>query len=192
MDKNCMFYEIEAYMKHLVFAHNCLQAYMCLLRNIEQHNDILNEAPGFFTITKYSLSKCAVLEFAKLFKNSSKEKTICKLINVVKANNNLFSNGNAMKLCAIAEEKLFTEFESVILKLKVRRDKDLGHNDKEYFHNDRNPALENYISLRELETLYNFAMNFCNELLNALQIETTIVLENGADDLDDLINKYCK
>lgn len=194
MDKDKMFDEIAAYINHLTFAYNCLDAYMSLHNNVEKHNDVLNKAPGFFTITQYALSKCMILEFAKLFKKASssnkKERTIYKLFNIAKNSKDVFSNIDVLELCATAEGKLATEFNEIIWKLECRRDNDLTHNDHKYFSGEINPAEENYISPTEFETLYNFGMEFCNELLVALDVERKVDLLFGANDLEDFLNEY--
>lgn len=194
MNKDEMFDEITAYIEHLVFARNCLDAYMSLHNNAQKYNDILNKAPGFFTIVQYSLSKCMILEFAKLFKkasaNNKKERTIYKLLNIVKNSKNVFSNIDVLELCAVAEEKLATDFKEVIQKLECRRDSDLTHNDHKFFSGEINPAKENYISPIEFATLYDFGVEFCNELLNALDTEKTIGLQFGSNDLDNFLTEY--
>ena len=68
-----MFCEIRAYLFHINFANNCLDAYMSLFKNMQTNTDILNKASGFFQISEYALSKCMILEYAKLFCGSSDE-----------------------------------------------------------------------------------------------------------------------
>ena len=89
-DKQAMYREIEAYMQHINFAYNCYEAYISLFDINERYNDVLNLSPGFFTITRFSLSKCLLLETAKLFCGSKDERTIQKLIRIVQSNNSAF------------------------------------------------------------------------------------------------------
>lgn len=66
----------------------------------------------------------------------------------------------------------------------------MTHNDYKYFSGELNPAEENYISPTEFLELYNFGMEFCNIALEALDIDRSVVLQFGANDLDDFLNDY--
>lgn len=187
-----MFLELEAYLKHINFANNCLDAYMSLHENIQKNDDILNKAPGFFLISKYALNKCVTLEYAKLFCGSSDEKTIYKLLNNVKANANLFPKGKAMKIYNHFEPYLHNDLKGIIDCLTVRRDKDLAHNDPKYFYGTNNPAEDNYISPEEFGKLYGFCFELCESLLELLDGDEKVILCNGANDFDDFIEEYCQ
>ena len=158
-DTTEMFREIEAYMQHINFAYNCYQAYVSLYDVNEKYNDVLNLSPGFFTITRFSLSKCLLLETAKLFCGSKDERTIQKLIRLAQSNRSTFKHDNSKLLCDAANNALENRFDNTIKKLKARRDQDLTHNDPLFFYADKNPAEENYISESDLAKVLKFQSN---------------------------------
>lgn len=187
-DCQCELYrEITAYLQHINFARNCCVAYKSLYDNIQNNAQILNHAVGFFTITQYALSKCLLIELAKLFCGSSKERTIQKLIRIVLANQNAFHGGDIQSICDSCNKKI-GDFSSTITKLKARRDQDLTHNDPVFFYGDCNPAEKNYISLEDCEDLMAFVFIFCKMLLDRLPTFDTIYLDSGADDFDEFID----
>lgn len=190
MDCEYMFREIEAYMHHINFAYNCLVSYMSLYNSLEKYSNVLNKAPGFFTITQYALCKCMIIEFAKLYCGSGKEKTITKLINQVKANSNVFSEGNAKSICAEAEKKLLSQINPIVQKLRHRRDQDLVHNDPLFFYGLENPAVSNYISPAEFQSLHSFAFDLCSALLCALPTTKIITLGSATDDIKMFLKEY--
>jgi len=187
-----MFLEIKAYLIHINFANNCLDAYMSLFKNMQINNDILNKAPGFFLISKYALSKCVILEYAKLFCGSGDQKTINKLLNNVKAHANIFPKGEAMKIFNRFDAYLHNDLKEIIDCLTVRRNKDLAHNDPKYFYGTNNPAEDNYISPEELVKLYDFCFELCESLLELLDGYEKVILCNGANDFDDFVEEYCQ
>ena len=195
-DKQAMYREIEAYMQHINFAYNCYEAYISLFDINERYNDVLNLSPGFFTITRFSLSKCLLLETAKLFCGSKDERTIQKLIRIVQSNNSAFEHKNAKTLCDAVYNALANRFANTIDKIKARRDQDLSHNDPLFFYGDKNPAEENYISPSEIEELLLYVFGFCNELLECLPCDEKVILTHGANDINNLIEKsfdlYCQ
>ena len=180
--------EIEAYLQHINFAYNCYEAYNELHCINETNNDLLNISAGFFTITRFALSKCLLIETAKLFCGSGDERTIQKLINIAKSNNKLFASNNAQLLCERVSLAIATKFAVTIKKIKARRDQDLSHNDPLFFYGDINPSEENYISPKEIENILTVGFDFCVELLECLSIDKQVVLTRGADDLGNLID----
>ena len=190
-DKQAMYLEIEAYMQHINFAYNCYEAYVSLCDINERYNDVLNLSPGFFTVTRFSLSKCLLLETAKLFCGSNKdERTIQKLIRIVQSNNSVFEYENAKTLCDVVHNALANRFANTIDKIKARRNKDLTHNDRLFFYGDKNPAEENYITPSEIEELLLYTFDVCNELLECLHYDEKVILINGANDISTLIEKF--
>lgn len=193
MEKNIMdcqrelYREITAYLQHINFARNCCVAYKSLYDNIQKNEQILNNAVGFFTITRFALSKCLLIELSKLFHGSSPQRTVRKLIGKVRANQNAFIVGDIGAICEECERKL-EEFDSIITRLAMRRNKDLAHNDPIFFFGDRNPADENYISLDECEDLIAFVFAFGRRLLECLPAFDTIYLDSGADDFNEFID----
>ncbi len=190
MNKEEMVNEIHSYVKHLVFAKNCLDAYMSLVSVSHNNIDFLSKAPGFFTITQYALSKCLFVEFAKLYCGSGKEKTIIRLLNIVDANINVFTNGNVKDISICYRTKYNITISPILEKLKVRRDKDLVHNDPDFFYGDINPAVCNYISQEECTTLFNYGFQLCLSLLDCLPAPHSVQLYYGADDLIELAKDY--
>jgi hypothetical protein len=182
--------EIEAYMQHINFAYNCYEAYISLCDINERYNDVLNLSPGFFTITQFSLSKCLLLETAKLFCGSKDERTMQKLIRIVQSNNSVFEHKNAKTLCDEVYNALANRFANTIDKIKVRRDQDLSHNDPLFFYGDKNPAEENYISPAEIEELLLYVFGFCNELLESVPCDEKVILMHGANDISTLVEKF--
>ena len=183
--------EIKAYLQHINFAQNCYSAYKALYENVQNNDCVLNNAVGFFTITQYALSKCLLIELAKLFCGSNKERTISKLINIVQAQQDKFDKGKVLPICEKYKVKL-EECDPIIAKLKARRDQDLTHNDPIFFFGDCNPAKINYISLNDCEELINLVYNLCRELLDCLPTFDTICLNYGADDLNRFIDSIKK
>lgn len=182
-----LYIDITAYLQHINFARNCLTAYTALYDNIQNNDQILNHAAGFFTITQYALSKCLLLELAKLFCGSRKERTIQKLMGIVQANQDAFINGNIQ----IFLKRFQLELEgvsSIISKLKTRRNQDLTHNDPIFFHGDINPAEEQYISPNECRQLIDLVFSLCQDLLDCLPIFDSILLNTGADDFNAFID----
>ena len=190
MDANEMFCLIESYMIHNNFAYNLYIAYMSLLESNNLYNDIINKASGFFTMAQYSLSKCMVLEFAKLFCGSGEERTINKLINVVEANIHLFETKDVLKHCSNAKQYMDITLNPIIKNLKSRRDQDLAHNDKKFFDGKNNPAVESPISCEDIIALYNYIFEFLNYLIESLQIEKKVCLDTGADDFKSFIEEF--
>lgn len=190
MNENEMFSLIESYMQHNNFAHNLYIAYMSLFENINKHNEILNKAPGFFDITRYALSKCMILEFAKLYCGSGEERTIYKLINIVKANLHLFNTKDIQDFCTEAERHMETKLKPIIDKLKKRRNEDLAHNDKKFFDGSKNPAIENWISCDDINELYEYTFKFLYHLIEALSIDKRVVLYEGTDDFNTFIEEF--
>ena len=100
MEKNRMdcqrelYREIAAYLQHINFARNCCVAYKSLYDNIQKNEQILSNAVGFFTITRYALSKCLLIELSKLFHGSDPQRTVRKLIRKVRGNQNAFIAAN--------------------------------------------------------------------------------------------------
>lgn len=180
--------EIIAYLQHINFANNCLVAYNTLYNRIQYNDQLLNRAPGFFTITQYALNKCLLIELSKLFCGSKPQRTIHQLLSNVIATNDAFTEGNAKQVYDDAKSKIVTEFAPIGDKLKARRDQDLTHNDPKYFFGDVNPATVNYISFDECQKLINFVFSLCINLLHCLPESSAIPLDNGADDLDYLLN----
>ena len=109
MEKNKMdcqrelYREITAYLQHINFAQNCCVAYKSLYDNIEKNEQILNNAVGFFTITRFALSKCLLIELSKLFHGSSPQRTVRKLIGKVRANQTAFIVGDIGSICEECE-----------------------------------------------------------------------------------------
>jgi hypothetical protein len=189
-DKQAMYREIEAYMQHINFAYNCYEAYISLCDINERYNDVLNLSPGFFTITQFSLSKCLLLETAKLFCGSKDERTMQKLIRIVQSNNSVFEHKNAKTLCDEVYNTLANRFANTIDRIKARRDQDLSHNDPLFFYDDKNPAEENYISPAEIEELLLYVFGFCNELLESVPCDEKVILMHGANDISTLVEKF--
>ncbi|MBR6500826.1 MAG: hypothetical protein IKT25_04860 [Firmicutes bacterium] len=144
MDKEQLIEELEAYLNHIIFAEDCLVCYKSILNGSKNYNKQINLSPGFFGVSMNALSKCLFVELAKLFVGSSRtERTMQKLINIVKANQNLFpktkeekrQDGNIVIEKINVEEDL-QEAESQLIRLKPiiqnlqkRRNKFLAHND---------------------------------------------------------------
>lgn len=179
---------VKAYLEHLAFIKMCYDAYTVLIKNINEHGDLLEVSVGFFTVTRYALSKCMLIEMAKLYCGSGEEKTINKLIRCVKSNLNLFSSPqNIVKLCDDTKHAIDKTCASIIYRLKTRRDQDLTHNDPKWFDGINNPAEANYISPNDFEYLFNLAYNFCSDVLDELPVEEKIELYEGCDDLENLV-----
>ena len=192
MDTHEMYSLLQSYMQHNNFAYNLYVAYMSLLENINKHNAILNKAPGFFNITRYALSKCMILEFAKLYCRSGNdnERTIYKLINIVKANLHLFNTKDIQNHCSEAESYIEKTLKPTIENLKKRRNEDLAHNDVKFFDGLKNPAIENYISCDEINALYKFTLEFLCRLVEALSVNRQVQLDIGADDFSTFVEEF--
>lgn len=187
--QDTMYCEIESYLHHINFAINCYEAYNALYDIGESDSYFLDISPGFFTITRYALSKCLLIETAKLFCGSGEERTIPKLIKIVKSNNSLFANDRAKKLCEDASNAITNDFANTISKIKLRRNQDLSHNDPLFFYGNTNPAKVNYISPDDIQKILFFSFDFCVELLECLSYDEKVILTHGADDLRNLVAK---
>ena len=188
--QDTLYREIEAYLQHINFAFNCYEAYDTLCDIGETDYDFVNTSPGFFTITRYALNKCLIIETAKLFCGSGGERTILKLIKIAQSNNSLFINNKAKQLCEDANNAITNDFANTISKIKARRDKDVSHNDPFFFYGDINPSEVNYISPDEIKEVLSYALNFCVELLECLPHSEKVILMHGADDLKNLVEKF--
>ena len=178
--------EVTAYMNHAVFAADCLTAYLSI-HDLMGDDSKLNKSPGFFTISLYSLSKCLLLELAKLYCGSGNERTIYKLEKIIKANNQFFSAKEPIIAVTQQLEEDLLAAENTINKLHYRRDKDLAHNDPKYFSGALNPAEGNYISPDECWKLIGIVADYCNEILSRLDNRTIFYPTIGSDDLAQLV-----
>ena len=178
--------EIVAYLQHINFAKNCCIAYAALYDNIQNNDYILNKAAGFFTITRYALSKCLLIELSKLFCGSGNERTVRKLIRIVRAKQDVFDVSKVLPICDKYDAKL-DDYDFLIAKLKARRDQDLTHNDPVFFFGDINPAEKNRISIDECVELIDLVFTLCQELLDFLPPHDPICLDYGADDFNEFI-----
>ena len=68
------------------------------------------------------------------------KKTIQKLINIAKSNSNVFLSKEVLFLCEKANSEISTNYANTIMKIKIRRDQDLSHNDPLFFYGEINPA----------------------------------------------------
>ena len=210
MTKEEMIHELDAYINHIIFASDCLAAYTSILDSCRKHNTEINLACGFFTITKYSLSKCLCIELSKLFVGSGDEKNMFKLINNVRSNQQLFPKQlkttyqyaddpncpedvlvEAIDLendIAQAEIQL-ARLKPIIDNLKGRRDKFLVHNDPEYFDGTCNPVWDFPLSMSDVQALIDFSAEFCNMLLSYLTGRVVFCQSTNAGDLEILLQK---
>ena len=192
LERDEMVVLLFAYINHLNYAKNLLDAYNSIFncRRSEEKLQKINLSSGFFKMAESALSKIAILEYSKLFNKKKTENTIAYLINKVRSNQQLFVNKSVGKMCDEIEKKMDSELASVILKLKKRRDKDLAHNDYDYFDGFQNPAIENYVSPDDLENLYKIGIDFCFILFDELLVDNVkMTFETGADDLDNLLDR---
>jgi len=143
MNKDEMYSEINAYLQHVNFAKQCYDAYMCLFKIIEENHDIITKASGFFTITKYALNKCLLIELAKMYCGSKQEKNISKLINIASANFHLFTKGDAKSLCASANSILKSELKDIVLYVKDNKIQSIQKADKDFFYKLINDTFNN-------------------------------------------------
>ena len=208
MDKHKLICEIDAYMRHIVFASDCLVAYKSVLDATTKYNAQINIAPGFFSVSLNSISKCLCVELSKLFLGSGDEKTMRKLINVVKANQNLFPKEkvsmcdwedapthpstrtieciNIAKDLQNAEIQL-EQLQPILSRLKSRRDQFLVHNDPKYFDGANRPEWDFPISISDVQALIYFSAGFCNKLLSYLDNRVVAYRSTNADDLEQLL-----
>lgn len=189
MNANEMFLLIESYLQHNNFAYNLYVAYMSLFESNNRHNEIINKAPGFFTMTQYALNKCMLLEFSKFYCGTGKERNILKLISIVEANLHLFPKEETQTLCNNAKKELETNLKPIIEKLKNRRNGDLAHNDPKFFDGLNNPAKENYIACEDIIKLYEFTFEILKSFIEALKIDKKVSLSVGADDFSVFIDE---
>lgn len=186
------------------------EVYKSILDAIEPYNDQINLAPGFFTLSQYSLSKCLLIELGKLYCGSGQEKTMSKLLNQVHGNFQLFpkqistpfqweddpTRAPEVRITTInmnndlAEAKKQLEsMAPIVTRLKSRRDTSLVHNDPKYFHGKLNPIWDFPISIADVNTLIYFAAGFCNKMLSYLDGRVIAYQSQNADDLNELLEK---
>ena len=208
MDREQLIQELEAYLRHIIFASDCLASYKSILDGSSKYNDQINIAPGFFSVSMNALSKCLCIELAKLFVGSRSEKTIQKLIGIVKANQNLFPKEreipyhwaddpqhppmieiekiNIKADIQTAEEQL-SKLEPIISRLKSRRNQFLAHNDPKYFDGTQNPSWDFPISISDVQALIYFGAGFCNKLLSHLDDRIIAYQSSNSNDLEQLL-----
>lgn len=210
MEKQQLIEEIRAYLRHIIFASDCLSCYRSIIDASRDRNDQINLSPGFFSISMHALSKCLCIELAKLYDHKTTEKTIYALVGVVKANQHLFPKKKDVSylwddpvsgVCkdetvkidikadlADAEEQL-SRLETIIGNLKSRRDQYLAHNDPKYFDGTINPAWDFPIAISDVETLIFFAAGFCNKLLSYLDDTIMAYRSSNSNDLENLLQR---
>lgn len=208
MDREQLIGELEAYLRHIIFASDCLVSYKSILDGSSKYNDQINISPGFFSVSMNALSKCLCIELAKLFVGSGSEKTIQKLIGIVRANQDLFPKekkipyywaDNPHRPPMIEREKInikadlqtaeeqLAKLEPIIRRLKSRRNQFLAHNDPKYFDGSKNPSWDFPISISDVQALIYFSAGFCNKLLSHLDDRIMAYQSSNSNDLEQLL-----
>ena len=208
MNREQLIEELEAYLRHIIFASDCLVSYKSILDGSSKYNDQINIAPGFFSISMNALSKCLCIELAKLFVGSGSEKTMQKLIGIVNANQNLFPKEKKtpyhwaddphcppmieiekinIKADLKAAEEQLLGLEPIISRLKSRRNHFLAHNDPKYFDGTQNPSWDFPISISDVQALIYFSAGFCNKLLSHLDDRIMAYQSSNSNDLEQLL-----
>lgn len=211
MDRIQLIREVEAYLRHIIFASDCLVCYKSILDGSAKYNDQINIAPGFFTVSMHALSKCLCIELAKLFVGSGSEKTMHKLVSVVSANQHLFpkqketlyfleENQNSRPIVEIQEihikedlrnaEERLAELKPIVECLKSRRNQFLAHNDPRYFDGVKNPSWDFPLSISDVQILISFSADFCNKLLSYLDDRIMAYPSTNAGDLEKLLLQF--
>ena len=189
MTREEMVEELEAYINHIIMAHDCLCAYKSILKASHLYNKQINLALRFFTLSQYSLNNCLLIELRKLYYETGEEKTLQKLICQIQANLHLFPKkishpfldaDDPEKISYVEEIKIIltndikeakkqlTFMEPILNNLKGSRDKYLAHNDKEYFYGKVDPSWDFPISFNDVNTLITIAGDFSNKMLTYL------------------------
>lgn len=177
--KDQLIAEIEEYMHHIIWAHDCFDAYMSILDCGKEYYDEICLSNTFFTITRYSLISSLLMELSKLF--DQREQTgIPKLIDHIKSSVDVLPKtecfvmwedskvvDNVGEMLRLAEETLI-ELQPVIDILRTRRDKYYAHNDKKYFSPDAKLSEELPITQENVEKLLSFASGVCNGALGVI------------------------
>ena len=201
---------LETYLNRIRFANDCFSAYKSILDALHTSNAVINQSPAFFSICLLSLERTLLLELAKLYKGSGHEQTINKLINIIRANQNLFpkkinctpvyeDNMNPIipqSIFTLCLPKEISQFElqidslkNIVDKLSVRRDKYLAHNDKEYFANEKD-LIDNFpINFENIEQIIKLTGDFCNKMLSYLNGTIIAYQSYNATDLSNLLSK---
>lgn len=208
MTKEEMVSELKAYMHHIFYAQECLTVQDTIRKLKSEYLDEMNLAPAFFQLTVYTMFRTAYLEVAKLYRGSSDERTIWKLINIVNANINLFPKKTTIpNLCENAIElrpitikiniveynKKFNEkinqYENEIKCLSQARDHFLAHNDPIAFYSGLDQRWEPGLDTEKLNELIGIIAEYCNYLLSALTGEIMSHHSLNGDDIKILLKE---
>lgn len=208
MEREQFVAEIEAYLRHVIFASDCLVCYKSILDGSSKYNNQINIAPGFFSVSLHALSKCLCIELSKLFLGAGNEKTMHKLINIAKANQNIFPKEkisicdweeDSVRLPTKTTEKIniakdlqdaetqLKQLQPILSRLKSRRDQFLVHNDPKYFDGTQRPEWDFPISISDAKALIYFSAGFCNKLLSYLDNRLVAYQSANANDLEKLL-----
>ena len=207
MTKERMIKEIKAYLIRIVWINDYLTVYKSVSDASVEYNNEINMAPAFFQISLDAIRYSFCMELAKLYGKSENEGTIKGLIKLIRNNKNLFPTevkegcywfegdlGNPVdiKSIDIAEElskyeKDLEELESIVQKVRGRRNRCLAHNDKKYFINPEQVARDFPLNFDEATRLVNFGEDFCNNMLAYLSDQRMYCKSSNANDLNNLL-----
>ena len=67
MTKEELIKELKPYIDQIYFINDCYTAYFSLFDSINEYNNEINLACGFFTIATYCISKVLFIKLAKIF-----------------------------------------------------------------------------------------------------------------------------
>ena len=185
--------QLEVYLKHIRDAYGYFDAYEAIITGCYNNLNEINLAPGFFKLAQCSLYNSLLMELAKLYckRKGSSERTLSKLLNLLKENRRLFKpEDNICELIEDAENQL----ESDVMKkgidiLKNRRDQYMAHNVQIYFKKDFSPRKEFPIGQGEIWRLISFSDNLCKNIYSHLEQQNIYTRAKNSGDLCKLLEK---
>ncbi|MBR5486017.1 MAG: hypothetical protein IKV41_05850 [Oscillospiraceae bacterium] len=201
---------LETYLRRIRFANDCLISAKSIWSAVLNHNAVINQSSGFFTICLLSLERSMCMELAKLYSGSGEERTIEKLNNIIKANQHLFPSEIDCTPTYVGDSEIeikrvvhkvnvsdmietFTKgkvfHEETIKALKARRNKYIAHNDREYFLDEEKLKKDFPVKLKDVEDLITYTGDYCNKILSSLNRTVIAYHSQNADDLSSLLSK---
>ena len=123
--KDQLIAEIEEYMHHIIWAHDCFDAYMSILDCGKEYYDEICLSNTFFTITRYSLISSLLMELTKLFDQREQTGIAELIIELIVCGGHVGSGEIPAKLLAYSVELVHGN-------LRVEAQKGCFHNLRQY------------------------------------------------------------
>ncbi len=189
MTRNDFIEQLEGYLKRVRSAYSYLDAYEAIIDAYYKNPNEIQLAPGFFTVTSYSLYNSLLMELAKLYciKRKSSERTISKLINLLQDNRHLFKTEDDIHSLIEKATLKLGDMEQEIHILKTRRDNFMAHNDPLCFNRNFDPGQEFHVSIWSIMKLICFAEELCKHVFSLIDDREVCTRMRNSGDLNKLL-----